>query len=289
MEPEIELSFSQPWWRTDPYTIEAPIPKQFDESVVGPRGIALVRAWPDGTTEPGWGLTPPKKSTKGFMPRYMAGQFKPRWVLPDYFQSQAIFAFVMRSLRLVAIDIDGKNGGLEAAAQLGPLPPTLAEISKSGTGYHLFYRVEDEWHDDYGFGALGDRIGIEQGVDVRGTGCIYHHPQQRWNERAIAPLPQYLHDLILRKNTKVAETYERIEQALSSDDKMELMMVHGDLMTALKKPIPAGKRNNTLFAIGQQMKQAQVPQWQELIRDRAHEVGLPVQETEKLVANIERY
>ena len=63
------------------------------------------------------------------------------------------------------------------------LPPTLAETSKSGDGYHLFYLVDEEWDDEKGYGLLGDRIGIEQGVDIRATGCVYHHPQQRWNDR----------------------------------------------------------------------------------------------------------
>src|SRR6185503_17331686 len=153
-------SSSLPWWRTDDYdgaTRDATI-----ASFAGPKGMALVRAWPDGRTDPGWGLTSP--SGDGFMLRYMRGEFNERRVLYGYVRDKWAFAYVMRSLKLVVVDIDGKNGGLEHAKKLGMLPPTMAETSKSGDGYHLFYEHDEPWDNDKGFGALSDRIGIEQGV-----------------------------------------------------------------------------------------------------------------------------
>ena len=54
-------------------------------------------------------------------------------------------------------------------------------------------------------------------------------------------------------------------------------------------PIPAGKRNNTLFAIGAEMKIAGIIGWQEQVYNRAVEVGLSDDEAEKLVNNIEKY
>jgi hypothetical protein len=195
----------------------------------------------------------------------------------------------MRSVQLICVDIDGKNGGLSHAKKLGALPPTLAETSKSGDGYHLFYSLEGEWDDDHGFGEIRDRIGIEQGVDIRNTGCVYHHDTQRWNDRAPAPLPAYLKKLLLAKQQERANRASAIAAVLDSEDEMEILMMHDQLLADLAKPIPAGKRNNTLFAIGQQLKTAAVPDWEDKVADRAIQVGLSQDEAEKLVANIERY
>src|SRR5690349_10217609 len=129
---------TQPWWRTDDYVESAPLPAHVFENpgVIGPKGVALVRAWPSGMTDQGWGLQG-KDGGEGFMPRYKRGEFLPRRILFGYDRGKWAFALVMRSVRLVCIDIDGKNGGFEHAKRLGKLPPTLAETSKSGNGYHL--------------------------------------------------------------------------------------------------------------------------------------------------------
>src|SRR5690349_5727976 len=179
---------SMPWWRTDTYDYDVAVPNEFNEQE-GPKGLALVKTWPDGRTQPGWGLQG-RDGGEGFMPRYLRGEFNERRVVYGYEHDRWSFAFVMRSVALVCIDIDGKNGGLEHAKRLGALPPTLAETSKSGDGYHLFYSVDEEWDDDRGFARLADRIGLEQGVDIRATGCVYHYDTQRWNGRVLAPLPE---------------------------------------------------------------------------------------------------
>lgn len=280
---------SKPWWRTEFYDIDTGVPAQFDNIESGPKGIALVKAWPNGTTDKGWGLMPPKGETEGFMPRYMRGEFSERRVLHGYTKGLWTFAFVMRSVRLVCIDIDGKNGGIQHAKKLGVLPPTMAETSKSGDGYHLFYLVEEEWDDVKGFGLLGDRIGIEQGVDIRATGCVYHHPQQRWNRRIPALLPDHLRELLLHREQKVTAAYDRIDTIIESGDDMEVLMLHHELITELKKPIPSGKRNTSLFAIGNKMRQAQVPGWEKEITQRGDAIGLPADEVEKIVANIVAY
>lgn len=278
-----------PWWRTETYDTADAVPPQFDHHWGGPRGIALVRAWPDGRTDPGWGLNPSKPGGDGFMPRYWRGEFNERRVLYGYERGKWSFAYVMRSMRLVAIDIDGKNGGLEHAKRLGMLPPTMAETSKSGNGYHLFYLVEEEWDLATGFGVLGDRIGIEQGVDFRATGCIYHHPQQRWNHRLPAVLPDHLFQLMKNREQKIAANAARITKVLANHDDTEVLMMHDEILTRLAKPIAQGKRNNTLFAIGSEMRQAQVPDWEARLMKRALEVGLDGEETNKLLANINRY
>lgn len=269
------------WWMTDQYDWEKPMPNTFAQ-YAGPMGVALVRAWPDGRTDKGWG-------DADFMGKYMKDDFNARAVLYGHNKGKWAFAFIMRSLQLVCVDIDGKNGGLEHAKKLGALPPTLAETSKSGNGYHLFYSLEEEWDEDTGFGSLHDRIGVEQGVDIRSTGCVYHHDTQRWNDRAPAPLPAYLKTLLVAKQQQRVHRAAAVAAIIDSQDELEILLMHDALLTDLAKPIPAGKRNNTLFAIGQQLKTAQVPDWEDKLAERAIQVGLDTDEVEKLVNNVTRY
>ena len=194
----------------------------------------------------------------------------------------------MRSLRLVCVDIDGKNGGLEYAGRLGALPLTLAETSKSGTGYHLFYYTEEPWVADTGFGMIPDQIAITQGVDIRGVGCVYHYPTQRWNGRDITALPEWLEER-LREKQKRREASQAAMQKISTLDEMEKLMAHAELMDDLARPIPSGKRNSTLFAIGAKLMQAGVQDWEQAILARGDEVGLDEAETLKIVENIGTY
>lgn len=281
----------KPWWQTDEYVSDEPAPDVFTR-LAGPEGLALVRVWPDGRTDSGWGLQGGVKNgakQDGFMPRYLRGEFNSRRVLFGFGKGKWAFAFVMRSVKMICIDIDGKNGGLEHAKRLGLLPVTLAETSKSGDGYHLFYEMDDDWDYLLGYGLLGDRIGIEQGVDIRATGCVYHHEQQRWNGRKVAKLPQHLYELLTVRAQKAAASKARIKAVLEGDDEMEILMMQDELVSELAKPIPVGKRNNTLFAIGSQMAEAGVPKWDELLAKRGDDLGLEVEEMDKMVRNIERY
>ena len=282
------MSSSKPWWQSDLYSEDFAVPEVFDQQA-GPKGVALVKAWPSGVTDPGWGLLPPKGSTEGFMPRYMRNEFFPRRVLHGYARGNWAFAFIMRSLRLVCIDIDGKNGGLEHVKELGMLPPTLAETSKSGDGYHLFYLVDETWDDMKGFARLSDRIGIVQGVDVRATGCVYHYDTQRWNGRLLAELPIHLYEQLTHRDDKIAANTVRVKKILSDNDESEVMMMQDEILSDLAKPIPAGKRNTTLFAIGSQMAEAEIDDWETKLLARAEEVGLPDDEAQKIVDNVSRY
>lgn len=286
------LKLQTPWYLRDleaaAFVRDLPVPDEFT-ALAGPRGLALVRLWPNGTTSRGWGLHT-KDGSDGFMPRYLRGEFNSRRVIYGYERDRWAFAFVMRSLNVVAIDIDGKNDGLRHAEELlAGASPTLAETSKSGTGLHLFYRTDEAWDSETGFGhGIGDHIGIVQGVDIRATGCIYHHKSQRWNERELAPLPDHIAERLAHKTERriaarsLAETLHELEET-------EVLMLHDNLLTELAKPIKVGERNNTLFAIGAKMKAAGVEGWDDLLRDRAYEVGLPDDEVEKLVSNIETY
>ena len=275
------------WWRTDLYTDDTHIPAELVRSS-GPHGVAVVRAWNDGRTDSGWGLRPTDKKP-GFMALYTADKFHGKRCLPTYEKGHHNFAFVMRSLSLVCIDIDGKNEGFIGANRLGSLPETLAETSKSGNGYHLFYSVPDLWDPVEGFAAYSDRIGFEQGVDLRATGCVYHTPTQRWNNRPIVQLPDHLIQRLDSEKNRALASRGHIQKIINQSDDLEIIMLHAELIDDLAKPIPAGRRNNTLFAIGSKMMEAGVEGWEGLIETRAKEVGLGFDESTKLVANIRAY
>jgi hypothetical protein len=275
---------------TDQYEDGTPVPEKIHRSG-GPEGVALVRAWKDGRTDPGWGLRKPDEGeTSGFMWKYEAGTFRPDPIVFGFQQRRWNFALVMRSLQLVCIDIDGKNGGLTHAGKLGMLPYTLAETSKSGDGYHLYYLTsEDVWDAEKGYALFADRIALEQGVDLRATGCVYHHPQQKWNTRQITELPDHLKKRLTDHSQRAAAQTTAIIKLLDAGDDTEVLLMQDTLIEDLKKPIPAGRRNTTLFAIGQQMKLAQVPGWEKLVFDRATDLGLDTVEANKLVSNVTRY
>jgi hypothetical protein len=284
----MEVVYLPPWWRTDTYEVDEMIPDAFGEHA-GPHGVAVVRAWEDGRTDPGWGLPKPGKPD-GFMQNYEAGKFNTRRARLAYEKAGNPFAFVMRGSRMVCLDIDGKNGGLSHAKQLDPLPRTLAETSKSGDGYHLFYLVPDEvWDAEFGFAKYADRIALVQGVDFRATGCVYHHRTQRWNGRPVADLPAHIAKRLTLHAERISAQESRIIKTLDTQEGHEILMLQDDLITQLAGKIPAGRRNNTLFAIGSQLKLAQVEGWEDKVHGRAIEVGLSAQEADKLVANIRTY
>jgi hypothetical protein len=278
------------WWETDEYTVDALLAPQMLENprLWGPQGPALVRAYEGGSTQAGWGLTPPQGSEDGFMARYTRGEFLPRRTEYGYDKGSHAAAIVMRSSRLVCVDIDGKNGGLEHAPSLGALPLTLAETSKSGNGYHLYYAVQEMWTEDEGFGLLADAIGIVTGVDIRAVGCVYHYPSQRWNEREIAEIPEWFLDKLLERKARRA-VFTAQAMKLDTLDETEILIMHAELLDELAKPIPAGKRNTSLFAIGHKLKSAGVPNWEGHLTARADDLGLSADESDRIVRNIGRY
>lgn len=283
----------KPWWRTDIYLGEHALPTEFDIHS-GPQGVALVKVWPGGQTQMGWGLQgwkDPKtgKREPGFIDRYPKREFLAQRCLFGYDRDRWAFAVVMRSVQMICIDIDGKNGGIEHASRLGVLPATLAETSKSGDGYHLFYWVPDVWSPERGYGGWHDFIGIEQGVDIRAVGCVYHHKNQRWNSRSLAELPEHLKELLQARRQKQAAQHDRVATIVATGDPLEVLLMQDQLLVDLAKPIQLGKRNTTLFAIGQKMKTAGIVDWQDKLGKRAVEVGLDSDESDRLVRNVETY
>lgn len=286
------------WYEDDAFTDAQAIPGALrGAGLPGPRGLALVQVYSEGRTQPGWGLAErpaegARQRVPGFMEGYLARRFWPGPTLRAFNERREPFAFVMRAMRLLVVDIDQHDGaadGMKGAKALG-LEPTLAETSKSGKGRHLFYSYDDSWDDALGFGAYDDAIGIVPGVDIRVVGCVYHHATQKWNDRPIAPAPQAVIDkLTERAMRKVARTATIAAIAAGEYDDEETLMMHDNLLSELNKPIAAGKRNNSLFAIGQQMKDAAYPNWEAEVERRAGEVGLDLDETAKLIGNIQRY
>lgn len=269
------------WFENDKYVVEDPIPAQFS-TYAGPNGVATVKAFEDGKTSKGWGA-------EKFMKNYEALKFNDQIAKVGWISSRWNFAFVMRSLDLVCIDIDGKNGGVEHVGKLGMLPPTLAETSKSGDGYHLFYSTGDTWDDEKGFAKFRDRIGTVQGVDIRSVGCVYHFPGQKWNSRPIAPLPAFLDNLWTADELSGAVQVQELTALLTEGSEDELLVVKTQLLKDLQRPIPAGRRNITLYAIGVKMKMLDITGWQMLLVNRGLAVGLDSVEMDKLIANVERY
>lgn len=271
---------SMKWWETEAYTDDTPVaPELFYWA--GPNGVAMVRAFDNGKTDAGW-------SKDRFVTNYTNGKFANPGMLAGFVQDRWALAVVMRSVSVICIDIDGKNGGLTNVVKLGMLPRTLAETSKSGNGYHLFYGVADIWHSDFGFAKFGDRVSLVEGVDIRGVGCVYHHKNQRWNTRKIEMLPSHMESLLL-SHEAASTTYEQIEELLVSGDEWEIAVMRQELIDALAKNILPGRRNTTLFAIGSKMAAAGVPDWQAMVEARSMQVGLDNAETATLLRNIQKY
>ena len=272
------------------YVHNEPIPREF-LTFQGPNGLALVDVFKNGATTPGWGLVG-KDGGPGFARNYSKHKFSPAPRLVKFNQGNP-FAFVMRSLRLVMVDIDrhltdGGADGLISAATM-KLPPTLAETSRSGAGRHLFYSVDDIWSDELGFGMYDDALGVEPGIDIRATGCAYHYPSQHWNNLPVATIPDSVKAyLVVKKNRKNAQI-AALRHAASNPDSEEALVIQDALLQELARNIPVGKRNASLFAIGSKMKEAGILEWMAAVADRANELGLSDEETNKLIGNIERY
>lgn len=267
------------WWqRNEKYTV-LNTPRLASYHLWGPKGAALVQVFDEGRTSTGWGAA-------DFMRNYEVGKFSPTNLV-----NTEPFAYVMRSFRGFVVDIDGKNGGIESARMLGKeiLPKTLAETSKSGTGYHLFYRTQNQWDPVHGFAKVPDSINIAQGIDIRGVGCVYHYDTQRWNDLPVLKAPDKLMDMVVRSGHYGTVTTQQIEKQVAEGKPEDIAFLHHLLKQNLEQPIPPGRRNQTLFAIGTKLKAAVVPNWETLIYDKAIDEGLPMAEADKLVKNIQKY
>ena len=221
------------WYRgSDQYTRDTPL-EDF-EGRTGSHGVALVRVYGE-KTQPGWGRAL-------FMRNYTRGFFDPSRI-PE----GSSFALVMRSLRLLCVDIDGKNDGYKEAAKLN-LPPTLAETSKSGNGHHLFYAYPDTWDETDGYAGQPDRVGMWPGIDIKSSGVVFHHPHQLWNEEPIADLPVDVWDMLQKRNKRDALLRVTPSQAREMADE-DLKFKRDLLLIELGKSRTDG-RDTSLWRIG---------------------------------------
>ena len=262
--------------RDEEYLSSFPLPTELREY----QDLSLVRVFSSGKTQPGWGA-------ESFIENYNAKAFEPDRALRFYRKWGEPFGIVMRSVDLICVDIDGKNGGIETS-QVLDLPETLAETSKSGNGYHLYYKTSSLWDPKYGHNQHPDVIGLIPGVDIKGTGIVYHYPQQRWNDRPIAMLPQSLNKLVgnVRDSRLQARATLRGVPRLDPEDQA---IVHDQLREELARPVVTGTRNNTLYKIGAKMFVAGVPGWEELLQERGDQLGLGISEVEMIIRNITAY
>lgn len=264
-----------------------------ERELAGPKGFALVDVFADGRTTPGWGPSATDRHD-GFMKEYERGRFVARPRVKRFRESRKPFAFVMRGVRMLVVDVDrhlNDKGpdGFAGMQQTGfEFPVTMAETSKSGAGRHLFYQVHDSWHPAHGYGIYEDAIGLFPGVDIRAVGCVYHYETQRWNGEALALAPQELLDALelhtLRKTARAAQ----IAAAADDLDDTEILIMHDQLRTQLAADIPSGKRNVTLYAIAKDMAATQYPNWEEAIEKRGDEIGLDDREVQRIITNAAR-
>ena len=123
-------------------------------------------------------------------------------------------------------------------------------------------------------------------MDIRNVGCVYHWQTQRWNARNITPVPANIWNRLREKKVKQEQAAAAISSVITTGDETEILIMQDALIDDLAKPIPAGQRNTTLFAIGNKMRQAGIPDWKDRIELRAVKVGLDLAEAERITANI---
>lgn len=261
------------WYTRDAYDVEF-----FSEVETLPclwrEEVATVEVYKDGKTQPGW-------SEAEFIRNYWLGRFN------RVRDASKPFAYLMRAFSGFVIDIDGKNGGIESAKQLN-LPPTLAETSKSGNGYHLWYAFPEEyadWSTNGGFDALRDRLSVVPGVDLKAVGCVYHYPQQRWNSRGVRVAPQHLMRTLTVKSGQGADP-KVLRKLVDDKDEREIKRLIDDAMDTLSRPIPQGRRNQTLFAVGSRLHLLGYETWKDDLFKAGQACGLAHDEICKIASNV---
>ncbi len=258
---------------TDQYNADTPWSDLREHA--GPFGVAVVAVYGE-KTQPGWG-------TERFMKNYT------RQFFAEPPANNKPFALVMRSLRLLCVDIDGKNNGYQEAAKLN-LPPTLAETSKSGNGHHLFYSYPDTWDELYGYVGQPDRIGMWPGIDIKSSGVVYHHSHQLWNNESIAVLPDDVWDKLQSRNLRDAQLRVTPAQAQEMTDE-DLKFKRDMLLIQLSQHRTDG-RDTSLWRIGASLLNRGVDE--QYMSEKIREAGLRWGVDEhtldnKIIPNIKSY
>ena len=261
------------------YFDDSPLPEWLNTRY---SNLSLVRVYPEiEKVQPGWGA-------KEFVYNQSIGAFRPKRALNFYEKKRQPFAIVMRSVPYLCVDIDGKNGGIETCQVLN-LTWTASEISKSGNGFHLFYSVPGaKWDKLKGYAEFPDLNGMIPGVDIRGTGLVYHYPGQLWNDVPPAPIPRTLEKLMEKVSVTRYQSRITRQGAMALDDD-EKLILHDELREALAQRMPQGTRNSRMYAIGAKMFAAGYPAWDIALYERGQEIGLEPQEILHIIKNIEMY
>lgn len=258
------------WWENkDAFDQEDAVLDRYS----GPEGVATVKVFDSGKTQPGWG-------DADFMKNYKLGKMR------QSVQRTQPFAYVMRSLDMIVVDVDARNDGYQSLKALN-LPRTLAETSKSGEGLHLWFVTSEEWDDQTGYSAYSDRIGLMPGIDIRGVGCVFHYPQQRWNNEFPAFMPEHLANKLLVRQQMTHDP--QVLSTMMQDDPIEAKRLIQQILKTAEQPIKAGNRNQTLFAMSSQLFLLGYEDWEEVIRNLGYTSGLPDEEVEKIIGNAMKY
>jgi len=140
---------------------------------------------------------------------------------------------------LVALDVDPRHGGEDSLKNLerehGPLPRTLETITGGG-GRHIYFAHPG--------GTVRNRVGIAQGIDLRGDGgCIVAPPsvhpsgnRYKWargcgpGQAKLAPLPHWLQQMVSNEEQRAGHT----------------LIYWREL---LREGVQEGERNNTTASI----------------------------------------
>ena len=242
---------------------------------------ALVHVAGDGSTTKGWGR-------ESFMDNYQSGKFKPPGYLRRFEHGRA-FGFVMRAVPLFGVDIDPKNGGLQSAKIL-ELPPTLAETSRSGEGFHLFYlEPKVKWDPKYGFESdqYSDSNGLLPGIDIRAVGIMYHYTTQRWNGLAPVKPPTGILKLMWERE-KARQKSKALTELNRNMDPVDRAILADDLLGELRRAIPEGRRNTALYAWGCKADGV-VKDWPQHLFLRGEQLGLPEAELVQIIQSVQRY
>ncbi len=193
---------------------------------------------------------------------------------------------------IVVLDIDLPDGPTALAhlqAKHGPLPPTLTQQTGSGGRQLVLVRPG---------GGVGNRAGMEPGIDVRGDGgyivvppslhaCGTHY---RWtNGTAPAPPPDWLVDKIRRPKRQPVDPEQVAAASSSVGDRYGRAALAGELLDLARAP--EGTRNHTLnraaFRLGQLVGTGLLDD--DIVRRQltkvAEQVGLGAQEAARTVTS----
>jgi hypothetical protein len=211
-------------------------------------------------------------------------------------------ALLMKSINVLCVDIDGKNGGMDNLHKLGYLPPTLAEISRSGTGYHLYYSLTDAQNSTFSMDFAG-KSALATGVDIKTQGLVFQavatSKHQMYNARQLSLIPDSLANLVELNTIKKqkARVFFKSPQGLKELEKKRQAQPKDEwdwssLGTPCSgyclSPIPQGMRNDSLYTFGLAKMANGETDWEKHMGHAARKSNIPNDELGVLVGQVKR-